>query len=307
MNEWKTDRCMKQGSFLTFTLLLLVLGGCTGSSEKGQTPPEGMVYFEGGEITIGTNRGAPNEAPAHNTEVSSFYLDKHPVTVARFRKFVEATGYVTDAERFGNSGVFDVVGQRWKLVDGADWERPLGEEGPKAKDNHPVTQVSWNDAVAYCEWAGRRLPTEAEWEYAAKNGEDSRGRFPWGDTFKPEGEYKANIWQGRFPDSSKVEDGFFYTSPVGYYGETDAGLTDMSGNVWEWTGSTFELYPGNELVRYEYSPDNKAIRGGSFQCDSTFCFGFRVTARMFNSRETGLFHTGFRTAKSSEGKLLGLF
>lgn len=274
---------------------LLVAAACGRPAE----PPADMVFFEGGTMTMGADDTQPNEYPAHPVTVSSFYLSGSPVTVAEFRTFAEETGYVTDAERFGNSAVFDVESGTWSLVEGADWRRPLGPGGPAAKDNHPVTQVSWNDARAYCEWAGVRLPTEAEWAFAARQGNKSGDRFSWGDELVQNAAYKANVWQGRFPDSVAVEDGYLYTSPVGAFGTTGAGLTDMGGNVWEWTQSTYKLYPGNPYPFAE-DPKNKVIRGGSFLCDSTVCFGYRVTARNFNSRESATVNMGFRTARSAE-------
>ena len=169
------------------------------------------------------------------------FLDKHPVTVAQFRRFVKGTGYETQAERFGNADV--MVNGRWRLVDGATWRRPRGPSAPKVKADHPVTQVSYGDARSYCQWKDRRLPTEVEWEYAARNAENDRslcagGACPSDRTAS----YNANTWQGRFPTRNTVQDGYRYTSPVGTFGETRLGLTDMSGNVWEWTSSWYRPY-----------------------------------------------------------------
>jgi sulfatase modifying factor 1 len=244
------------------------------------------------DFTMGADNTQPNEYPTHQVTVEAFYLGKSPVTVADFRTFVEETGYKTDAEKFSNSGVFDVQTGTWNLIDGANWRYPFGENEEKAKDNHPVTQVSWDDARAYCKWAGVRLPTEAEWEYAAK---DTENKFSWGNKLVTNAGFKANVWQGKFPDSMRVEDGYQYTSPVGAFGATKAGLTDMGGNVWEWTSSMYDLYQDNP---YSFQPDEKkkVIRGGSFLCDSTVCFGYRVSARNFNSRESATVNMGFRTA-----------
>lgn len=279
----------------TIYLSVLLLAACTQSNKP---VPEDMVFFEGGTITMGAEDGQINEYPVHRVTVGPFYINKNPVTVAEFREFVEETGYVTEAEQFGNSGVFDVKTGAWSLVDGADWEHPMGKQGEKAKDDHPATQVSWNDARAYCEWAGLRLPTEAEWEFAAKGGKDSKNRFSWGNELVTNAGFRANVWQGHFPDSMRVEDGYLYTSPVGAFGSTEAGLTDMGGNVWEWTGDTYDLYEGNPYP-FQTDENRKVIRGGSFLCDSTVCFSYRVSARSFNTRESATFHMGFRTAMSA--------
>ena len=280
----------------TLTYLLVVaslwLASCSGT-------PKDMVYFSGGKITIGSNEGEMNEYPEHQAQVKGFYISKHPVTVAEFQEFVEATGYITQAEKFGNSGVFNIDSGKWSLVEGANWRYPLGENGPKAKPDHPVTQVSWKDAKAYCKWAGKRLPTEEEWEFAARNGGASSSRYSWGNKLVSHGEYRANVWQGHFPDSASVEDGHLYTSPVGAYGQTESGLTDMGGNVWEWSATTYHLYKGNPKAVYR-DPNKKVVRGGSFLCDSTVCHGYRVSARSFNTKGSATINTGFRTAMTAE-------
>ncbi len=278
-------------------LFILLLLGCS----DNDMPASKMVYFEGGAVTVGSEEGEMNESPVHQVSVDPFYISENLVTVVEFREFVEATGYVTEAEKFGNSGVFDVETGTWSLVEGANWRRPFGPDGESAKDDHPVTQVSWNDAIAYCEWAGVRLPTEMEWEFAAKGGKDSNNRFSWGDELVSQTGFEANVWQGKFPDSLSEEDGYLYTSPVGVYGKTEAGLTDMGGNVWEWTSDTYRLYEGNRY-RIPMDENKKVIRGGSFLCDSTVCFSYRVSARSFNTRESATFHMGFRTARDA-GKL----
>jgi sulfatase modifying factor 1 len=216
--------------------------------------------------------------------------------VAQFSKFIEATGYVTDAEKFGNAGVFDFKTGEWKLVEGADWQYPLGPEGPKAKPDHPVTQVSWNDARAYCQWAGRRLPTEIEWEYAAKGGRNSGNKYSWGNNLVVNETYKANVWQGAFPEKFTGKDGYRLTSPVGAFGKTPAGLTDMGGNVWEWTSTTYHLYVHPNRISPK-DPNKKVIRGGSFLCDKDVCHGYRVSARQFNTTRSATLNLGFRTAK----------
>lgn len=281
-------------------LMLFILALVVVSCDKNVNiePPEGMAYFGGGEIIIGAENTLPNEYPAFRTEVEPFFIDIHPVTVAEFRRFVEEMNYETEAERFGDSAILDHESGQWKLLEGADWKQPLGEDADPAEDNHPVTQVSWNDAVAYAEWAGKRLPTEIEWEYAAKSGKNSGDIYSWGNQLVKDGDYQSNVWQGDFPVENTADDGFMYTSPVGFFGTTEAGLTDMGGNVWEWTSDTYRLYKGNPQPFTE-NPDLKVIRGGSFLCHEDVCYSYRVTARQNNSRESAAFHMGFRTAKDA--------
>lgn len=282
---------------------------------SGLSVPKGMVYVPGGRTLIGVTekewaavfrsrkpgarRPWGREAqPPFAVEVESFLLDRHPVTVAAFRQFVEQAGYRTQAERFGNAGVFDPDARRWRLVEGTDWRRPLGPGGPKAKKHHPVTQVSWNDATAYCQWKERRLPTEVEWEHAARGARNRRTACPWGRCRRANGEqHQANTWQGRFPARNTADDGYRYTSPVGVFGEVELELTDMGGNVWEWTSSVFRPY--SERVEKSNSPAGereRVQRGGSFQCNE--CGGFHVFARSHSTPETSLFHVGFRCAKN---------
>lgn len=265
--------------------------------------PEGMVFVPGGRTLIGndtetsghTERHRSNARPTFWAEVDPFFMDKHPVTVAQFRTFVADTGYETQAEGFGDAGVLDPRTYQWRLVKGANWRQPFGPEGPSAPDNHPVTQVSWNDANAYCEWAGVRLPTEVEWEHAARGARNSRSLHAWGDERTPDGAHQANTWQGRFPVKNQVEDGYRYTSPVGAFGETELGLTDMGGNVWEWTSSWYRPYDERDESFEPTAQSERVQRGGSFQCGR--CLGFRVYTRSHTTPETALFHGGFRCAQ----------
>lgn len=218
-----------------------------------------------------------------------FQMDISPVTVAAFREFVQVTAYVTEAERFGDGGVFDFTTGGWHLVKGAYWEYPAGPDGEKAADDHPVTQVSWNDAQAYCKWAGKRLPSSEEFLLAEKNGREKyNNTYTWGDDFLENGIYKANFWQGTFPAHNTQEDGFLTTSPVGYFGKNALGLTDMGGNVWQWCSDDSRTRPGE-----------KNQRGGSFLCDPSVCHGFKVGGIASSSPETSLVHVGFRCVKDA--------
>ena len=265
---------------------------------KVVVPAGEMIFFDGGTFLMGSENGLPNETPVHEVNVEPFYIDKSPVTVAQFRQFAEVTGFKTEAEKFGDSGVFNFERQQWELLPGAIWYKPFGPDGPDAEDNHPVTHVSWNDAVAYANWAGKRLPTEAEWEYAARSGKNSGEKFSWGNEVSVDGNYYANTWQGPL-EAPETKDGYLFTSPVGAFGENEAGLTDMGGNVWQWCANHYKPYPGNdEPVREE--PNVKVIRSGSFFYDTSGEDSFAVSGRSMNSHETSLFNTGFRCAKDAE-------
>ena len=267
------------------------------SPPEGVEIPAGMVFVPGGKTTIGSEEGLPMEMPTFETEVAPFFMDEHPVTVAQFRAFVEATGYETQAESFGDAAILNMETYAWMLLPGATWEFPLGPEGPRAEDDHPVTQVSWNDAVAYSKWAGKRLPTEIEWEHAARGAESAPYQYAWGNVLYAGGVAKANTWEGTFPVNNTGADGYLYTSPVGKFGKTPLGLTDMGGNVWEWTDSWYLSYAERGKM---YKPDEQSERvqrGGSFLCNSGYCHGYRVSARSHSTPESSLFHVGFRTVK----------
>jgi sulfatase modifying factor 1 len=254
-----------------------------------------MVLVPGGTTHIGAADGSPDEQPVFATRVEPFFMDAAPVTVAQFRAFVRATGHVTSAEQVGDAGVFDLRAARWTLVPGATWHHPLGPEGSAAPDDHPVTQVSWHDATAYARWAGKRLPTEIEWEHAARGGSDARAPYPWGAEL-PDGSggHHANIWQGSFPLRNTTADGFPLTSPVGSFGANALGLVDLAGNVWEWTDSWFRPYADRETPFSPYATSERVQRGGSFLCHEEYCHGYRVSARSHSTPETALFHVGFR-------------
>lgn len=253
-----------------------------------------MVFFEGGTIQIGSENGPVNERPTFEMQVAPFHIDKNLVSVADFRKFIEATNYKTEADNFGDSGVFLFDQGQWTLLKGANWEYPLGETKPKSLDNHPVTHVSWNDAQAYASWAGKRLPTEFEYEFAAKNGGNTI--YPWGNTVLKDGKYMANVWQGTTAKDTDAKDGFLLTSPIGYYGESPAGLTDMVGNVWQWTQDVYASYPGSQNPE-PTDPKIRTTRGGAFMFDQAGDKSFTTTFRAKNSIDTSIFNMGFRCAK----------
>jgi sulfatase modifying factor 1 len=264
--------------------------------------PEGMAYVPGGNVRIGSEEGFEHERPMFWATVKPFFMDKSPVTVGDFRKFLKETDYQTESDKFGNAGIIhESTDKNWILKDGANWEYPLGKDFPIAPDNHPVTQVSWNDATAYAAWAGKRLPHEIEWEHAARNGKNTRDRYTWGNEITIKGKYLANIWQGTFPNYNDNIDQFTETSPVGYFGENSIGLTDLSGNVWEWCSNYHFDYRSlvTENVPSKFKGE-KAERGGSFLCEPSWCHGYRVAGRSSSSPETSLFHIGFRCVMDLE-------
>lgn len=271
-------------------------------TEEPYLPPQpetavvdSMVQVPGGDTQIGSARGLERERPVFTARVQPFLLDVHPITVAQFRQFVEATGYRTQAEMFGDAGVLNMQTGTWSLVQGANWRTPQGPAGPVAEDDHPVTQVSWNDAAAYCTWAGKRLPTEVEWEHAARGATNNPQPYTWGATLvAADGRYRANTWQGHFPEYNEGTDGYLFTSPVGAFGRNSLGLMDMGGNVWQWTQDWYHPYGR----AYDPATDStKAMRGGSFLCEEGWCHGYRVSGRSDATPETALFHVGFRCAR----------
>lgn len=273
---------------------------------------------------MGSERGLQDEQPVHRVRVSSFFIDQYEVTNADFAAFVKETGYETTAEQAPDprdfptvpkeklvpgAGVF-VAGKGWDFIPGASWKHPQGPNSSiKDKMNHPVVQVSWYDAAAYAKWAGKRLPTEAEWEYAARYRTTS-DEFIWGTADISEVKPEANIWQGDFPYSNTNTDGYPTTAPVGEFDPSPSGLYDMAGNVWEWTSdwyrqdahsmkkTTDPLGPTDSFDPEEPNVQKKVIKGGSFLCSLGGCRGYRPAARMKSSPDTGLMHVGFRCVKA---------
>ena len=287
----------------------LLLAGCSGHGAPHAVKTArdvDLVLVPGGTVQIGDDASQSDERPAFTFKAHALLMDRTPVTVAQFARFVTETGYVTDAERFGQSGVFQHETDAWAPVKGATWRRPQGPDKPPAEAQHPVTQVSWNDATAFCEAYGARLPTEFEWERAAKLGQTPDGHvFRAGEQFLWANERVANVWQGVFPIYDSGVDGYKLTSPVGHYGAAPSGLTDMAGNVWEWTSSWYRPYGVRDWRPTKAS--ERVQRGGSFLCDATLCSGFRATARSHSTPDTSLMHVGFRcvTDPTRPGRMAG--
>lgn len=265
--------------------------------------PENMIVVEGGSFQMGSARPHyEDETPVHDVTVRTFVIDRYEVTNEQFELFVQATGYVTDAEKNGSGWVFRKGGKDWEQIEGATWRQP---EGPgstiEGRTNHPVVQVSWNDASAYAAWAGKRLPTEAEWEYAARGGRNQK-EYPWGDELKPSGVARANYWQGTWPEENLLEDGFYYTAPVGSFPANDFGLHEMVGNVWEWCADWYdeEYYKNTPAINPD-GPEQgefRVARGGSWYCGVGHCGAYRNAYRGRSPQNASFNNVGFRCASS---------
>ncbi len=327
-------------------LIVLFTSACSivleASNKKNKTHA-GMVWIKDGEFTMGGNGDADTleeEKPAHRVKVTSFWMDETPVTNYQFKKFIDKTGYVTTAEKaptleelrkqippgtpdppaellvpgslvFKRPGVLTSSWQDWwQWTPGANWRHPLGPGSSlKGKDHHPVVHISWDDAKAYARWAGKRLPTEAEWEYAAHGGK-KKNNYVWGNEEFSEKKPQANIWQGDFPYKSTKPGGYFGTTPVKNYKPNGYGLYDMAGNVWQWCSDYYHTgyYKKEAKKKVSYNPQGPAkswdpkepfaqkrvIKGGSFLCSKQYCKGHLISARMRTSQDTSLNHLGFR-------------
>jgi formylglycine-generating enzyme required for sulfatase activity len=256
------------------------------------------------------------EGPQRRVTLSEFWIACYAVTNAQFGDFVRDTGYVTDAEQYGWSFVFDAllaattmrqIEKRsvetpwWIAVPSAYWAQPEGPDTTVLERlHHPVVHVSWNDARAYCRWAQARLPTEAEWECAARGGLEN-ALYPWGDELTPAGAHRCNIWQGSFPDRNTAEDGYFATAPVDAYEPNGFGIYNMAGNVWEWCEDCFSpSYHQNTAARDPLCTDSSAtrsLRGGSFLCHDSYCNRYRVAARSANTSDSTSSNIGFRVVR----------
>lgn len=332
-------------TILPFIILTSIISSCN-STPKADAEHEGMVWIEGGTYNVG-NEGseAKNvEGPVYEVQVDGFWMDETEVTNAEFRQFVEATGYKTVAERpvdweeikkqlpagtprppdsilqpgslvFEPSQVANLydISQWWKWELGADWKHPHGPNSSiEGKDNHPVVHIAFEDAQAYADWAGKSLPTEAQWEIAALGG-NGPSNFAWGNELTPEGKYLANYFQGTFPDGNSKADGYQTTAPVKSFPPNDYGLYDMIGNVWEWTSDWYrpDTHRSNKAIAnvrgcvnpngpsQSYDPDEPLVpkrvtKGGSFLCSSEYCSNYRPSARMATAFDSGQEHLGFR-------------
>ena len=254
----------------------------------------GLILIPGGQVQIGDDDAPPDERPAFVYHARPLLMDRTPVTVDQFAAFVRQTGYRTDAERLGSGAVLDKAQGAWTALRGADWRMPWGRAQPGASDDHPVTQVSWRDADAFCRAYGARLPTETEWERAARLGQTPDGHvFKAGDPVRRGDHFLVNVWNGFFPFVDNGANGYRGTSPVGAFGAAPSGLTDMAGNVWEWTASWYRPY-GQPDRAPAGGGGERVQRGGSFLCDPGFCQGFRATARGHATPESSFVHVGFR-------------
>jgi sulfatase modifying factor 1 len=306
--------------------------------------PAHMAWIPGGVFLMGSDRHYPEEAPAHRVKVNPFWMDRHTVTNNEFRRFVEATGHVTLAERPANAAdypgakpellvpssvLFRKAPQHvdlgnhfnwWIYEAGADWRHPRGQKSSlQSLWNHPVVHVAFEDAAAYAEWAGKELPTEAEWEFAARGGLEGAD-YVWGGEFTPEGRQMANTWQGEFPWQNLLEDGFEWTAPVGTFPANGYGLHEMAGNVWEWTTDWYQEHgkiekscctldnprggdpeQSHDACVADVRVPRRVMKGGSYLCAPNYCQRYRPAARMGQAIDTSTCHVGFRCISRAQG------
>ncbi|MGA2137055.1 MAG: formylglycine-generating enzyme family protein [Bryobacteraceae bacterium] len=276
-----------------------------------------MLRLEGGAFYMGNESPAPfpadGEGPARRVTLSPFYISKFAVTNERFAEFVRESGYRTEAERLGWSFVFRNHVPKgdpgpampetpwWLAIHGADWSHPEGSSSSvDARPYHPVVHVSWNDAAAFCAWAGYRLPTEAEWEFAARGGLEQKV-YPWGDELRPNGRHCCNIWQGTFPDLDLGEDGFTNVAPVNAFGPNGFGVYNAVGNVWEWCAEYFDPAWHVEATRLDPigppTGETRVMKGGSYLCHESYCWRYRNSARTGNPADSSTGHIGFRVVR----------
>ena len=314
-------------------------GAAPARAETEATLTKGMAWIPEGEFLMGSEDFYPEERPVHRVAVDGFWIDEHPITVAQFRRFVKATGYVTWAEKApdpadypdampellvpgsivftGSTGPVDLSDSQswWSWIPGAQWRHPEGPESTlHGRERHPVTHIAHRDASAYAAWAGKELPTEAEWEYAARGGLEAK-TFTWGDDFAPKGKMMANTWQGEFPWQNTLLDRYERTSPVKSFPPNGYGLYDMAGNVWEWTDDFFTPAHADEADRPCCTPRNprttsanrsyghdgvgdqiprRVTKGGSHLCAPNYCLRYRPAARQGEPIDSTTSHIGFR-------------
>jgi formylglycine-generating enzyme required for sulfatase activity len=352
-NKKINDHSPMKRKSLTFLLVIgsrLILPVCVAAEES----PAGMVLIKAGNFTMGSDKqgSRANEKPEHPVAMDAFWIDAKDVTNADFEAFVKATGYKTTAERpvdweqlkkslppgtpkpademlepgsmvfTPSQGPVDLrdMNAWWRWVKGADWRHPAGPGSDIAGlERHPVVQVSWDDATAYAKWAGKRLPTEAEWEYAARGGLEG-SRYAWGDSLEKDGKPMANIWTGSFPYLNTAADGFKGTAPVGSYPANGYGLYDMGGNVWNWCGDWYRPDTHVLLAKetschcpsgpassksagHPHQSEERVTKGGSFLCHIDYCESYRPSARRGTPPDTGMSHIGFRCAVSIQSAI----
>jgi sulfatase modifying factor 1 len=281
---------------------------------------DGMVLLPGRTFLMGSDDpqgyAADGEGPIRQVRVDPFWIGRTAVSNAEFDAFVRTTGYVTEAEKYGWSFVFAgllldsipptravTAAPWWRQIYGASWRHPEGlESSVDDRLDHPVVHVSWNDARMYCRWAGARLPTEAEWEYAARGGLEQR-RYPWGDELTPDGEHRMNVWQGRFPTLNTLDDGYLGTAPVHAFPPNGYGLHNMTGNVWEWCAdwfsAAFHVHGSRRNPKGPRSGTHRGLRGGSYLCHASYCYRHRVAARSANTPDSSTGNLGFRCARDA--------